>query len=81
MKPIRNSNKILVINPEVMMKKVIWILAAVIGCFAACDRVEDDYDIVIYGGTPGGFIAAIQAATQGKSVALIEPTFAVGGIW
>jgi hypothetical protein len=38
------------------------------------------FDVVVYGGTPGGFIAAIQVAQMGKTVALIEPTYAVGGI-
>lgn len=63
-----------------MKRLIIWIMAVATGCFTACDRQEAQYDIVIYGGTPGGFIAAIQAANHGKSVALIEPTYAVGGI-
>ena len=31
-----------------------------------------DYDIVVLGGGPGGYIAAIRAAQLGKSVALVE---------
>ena len=31
-----------------------------------------DYDIVVLGGGPGGYVAAIRAAQLGKSVALIE---------
>ncbi len=38
------------------------------------------YDVVVYGGTPGGITAAIQVAKMGKSVALIETTAHVGGI-
>src|SRR5690606_36660605 len=38
------------------------------------------YDIVIYGGGSSGFIAAIQAAESGKSVALVEPASRIGGI-
>lgn len=38
------------------------------------------YDIVVYGGSSGGFTAAIQAAASGKKVALLEPSLHVGGI-
>lgn len=38
------------------------------------------HDVVIYGGTPAGIAAAIQAARDGKSVALIEPSSRLGGI-
>lgn len=41
---------------------------------------EHEYDIIVYGGTSGGFTAAIQAARLGKKVALLEPTAHVGGI-
>lgn len=37
-------------------------------------------EIVVYGGTSGGVVAAIQAARMGKSVILIEPTQFVGGL-
>ncbi|MBC9929127.1 FAD-dependent oxidoreductase [Chitinophaga qingshengii] len=40
----------------------------------------DDYDIVVYGGTSGGVMAAIQAARMGKKVALIEPGKHLGGL-
>lgn len=38
------------------------------------------YDIVVYGGTSGGVIAAVQAARMGKTVALIEPGAHLGGL-
>jgi hypothetical protein len=38
------------------------------------------YDVVVYGGTAGGVIAAIAAAQEGLSVALVEPTQHVGGM-
>lgn len=41
---------------------------------------RNTFDIVIYGGTPAGFVAAIQAAQLGKTVALIEQSSHVGGI-
>ena len=38
------------------------------------------YDVVIYGGTSSGVVAAIQAARLGKSVLLIEPGKHLGGL-
>ena len=38
------------------------------------------YDVVVYGGTSGGVIAAVQVARAGKSVVLISPTPHLGGL-
>lgn len=38
------------------------------------------FDVVIYGGTAGGVVAAVSAARMGLSVALIEPTHHIGGM-
>ncbi|MSU60146.1 MAG: FAD-dependent oxidoreductase [Pedosphaera sp.] len=38
------------------------------------------YDLVVYGGTSGGVIAAIQAARMGRTAVLIEPTQFLGGL-
>ncbi len=43
---------------------------------AAADR----FDVVVYGGTSGGVIAAVQCARMGKTVVLIEPTRFLGGL-
>ena len=40
---------------------------------------QHKFDVVIYGGSAGGYAAAIQVARMGKSVALLEPTNRVGG--
>jgi hypothetical protein len=56
------------------------ICAAVVllaGCAAQPVR---QYDVVVYGGTAGGAIAAIAAANQGMHVALIEPGRHIGGM-
>jgi hypothetical protein len=45
-----------------------------------CVHAADTADIVVYGGTSGGVIAAVQAARLGKSVVLIEPTKFLGGL-
>jgi hypothetical protein len=50
----------------------------------ACDlravRATESADIVIYGGTSSGIIAAVQARRTGKSVVLIEPSNHIGGL-
>jgi predicted dehydrogenase len=38
------------------------------------------FDVVVYGGTSAGIIAAIQAKQTGKKVALIEPSNHLGGL-
>lgn len=40
----------------------------------------DSYDIVVYGGTPGGITASIQARRMGKTAVLIEPSVHLGGL-
>ena len=44
-------------------------------------RLEAEaYDLVVYGGTSGGIVAAIQARAMGKTAVLIEPGNHVGGL-
>jgi len=38
------------------------------------------FDVVVYGGTAGGVIAAVAAAREGLNTALLEPTGHVGGM-
>lgn len=37
-------------------------------------------DVVVYGGTPGGLIAALAAAREGASVVVVEPSRWIGGM-
>jgi len=39
-----------------------------------------DYDVVVYGGTASGVIAAVQAKKMGKSVILVSPDKHLGGL-
>lgn len=39
-----------------------------------------DYDVVVYGGTAGGVIAAVSAAREGLSAALVTPDRHLGGM-
>jgi len=48
--------------------------------FSAGPAHAADYDVVVYGGTSGGVVAAIQAARMGKRVVLIEPGRHLGGL-
>ena len=41
---------------------------------------EDTYDVVVYGGTSAGVVAAVQAVRMGKSAVLIEPGRHLGGL-
>lgn len=47
---------------------------------AQASAAPPSYDIVVYGGTSGGVIAAVQAAKSGRSVVLISPTPHLGGL-
>ena len=38
------------------------------------------FDVVVYGGTSAGIVAAIQAKRMGKNVALVEPSNHLGGL-
>ncbi|QDT17604.1 FAD-dependent oxidoreductase [Alienimonas californiensis] len=40
----------------------------------------EPYDLVVYGGTSAGVVAAVQAKKMGQSVVLIEPTRRLGGL-
>ncbi|MFC4776604.1 FAD-dependent oxidoreductase [Paenibacillus sp. GCM10023252] len=39
-----------------------------------------DYEVIIYGGTPGGIGAAIAAARQDRRTLLLEPSSHIGGL-
>jgi len=43
-------------------------------------ELNNRYDVVIYGGTSAGVIAAIQATKLGKRAVLIEPGKHIGGL-
>jgi FAD dependent oxidoreductase len=47
---------------------------------AAASLAAAQYDVVVYGGTAGGVMAAYSAAREGLKVALLEPTRHIGGM-
>ncbi|KAB7726870.1 FAD-dependent oxidoreductase [Rudanella paleaurantiibacter] len=46
----------------------------------ASTQAPKQFDVVIYGATPGGISSAISAAREGASVALFEELYQVGGL-
>ncbi len=44
------------------------------------ETTSSSYELVVYGGTSGGIVAAVQAAKMQKSVVLIEPSKHLGGL-
>ncbi len=56
-------------------------MAACLALTAGCSEARTQrYDVVVYGGTAGGTIAAIAAAEEGANVALLEPRRNLGGM-
>src|SRR5688572_9714674 len=41
---------------------------------------QHEPDVVVYGGTAGGIVAAVAAAREGKTVALVEASKHLGGM-
>jgi len=70
------------------MKRITGIFCGALLVFSAIwipgcnqsDVHENQFDIVIYGGTSSGVTAAIQSSRMGKTVILIEPTSRLGGL-
>ena len=57
-----------------------WNLFILIAILLTQYSYAKDYDIVVYGGTPGGIAASIAASREGTSVVLLEQTMHVGGL-
>jgi FAD dependent oxidoreductase len=61
------------------MRIPLMISAGFLACITA-PAAEKKHDIVVYGGTSGGIIAAVQAAKLKRSVVLVSPTSYLGGL-
>ena len=55
-------------------------VASMTGCAPLGAADAPGFDVVVYGGTPGGVAAAVAAARMGASVLLVEQTGHVGGL-
>lgn len=52
---------------------------AVTRCFSSTGAAQEAYDVVVVGGGPGGYVAAIKAAQLGLKTACVEGRGALGG--
>ncbi|WP_372726416.1 FAD-dependent oxidoreductase, partial [Novipirellula sp.] len=59
---------------------VFFVAAIAIPQCSAADAASEKYDIVVYGGTSAGVIAAVQAKKMGKSVVIVGPDNHLGGL-
>jgi hypothetical protein len=59
---------------------LVLLMALIPEVFGTVSVKQNEYDIVIYGGTSAGIAAAIQSSRMGKTVLLIEPTNRLGGL-
>ena len=61
------------------MNKIILLCLMSVASIGCIGKIKE-YDVCVYGGTPGGIITAISAAREGASVVLLEQTRHVGGL-
>ena len=61
------------------MNKIILFCVMSVASTGCIGKIKE-YDICVYGGTPGGIRAAISAEREGASVVLMEQTRHVGGL-
>ena len=62
------------------MKLIINLLLIFVFCNSSIGRAQEKHDLVIYGGTSSGVIAAVQAKKMGKSVVIVGPDKHLGGL-
>lgn len=63
--------------------RTLWIgviFALGTGWISAEPAAKGPYDVVVYGGTPAGIMAAVAAAREKQKVILVEPSYLVGGM-
>lgn len=61
-----------------MRKILLFLLIISFSCSKGEERIL--YDVIVYGGTPSGNIAAVSAARNNAKVLLIEQTMHLGGM-
>src|SRR6266508_1342307 len=56
------------------------VVSVIVGLSLPLLAAPPQFDLVVYGGTAGGVIAAVAAAREGLNVALVEPGTHLGGM-
>ena len=56
-----------------------WLLVT-IAALPATAASPERFDVVVYGGTAAGVVAAVQARRMGRTVVLLEPGRHLGGL-
>jgi hypothetical protein len=69
----------------VFLRAILWVLIAVLligsqATAATAQTAESTYDVIIYGGTSAGVMAAVQAKRMGCSVIIVCPDQHLGGL-
>lgn len=68
-------------NLSFSRKTLSLVITACFFLVSSCkNQPATNYDVVVYGGTSAGIIAAYTAKMQGKSVLILEPTNHLGGL-
>ena len=57
-----------------------FLASSLLVCSAAFGQQAYEADIIVYGGTSAGVVAAVQAVKMGKSVILVAPDIHLGGL-
>jgi hypothetical protein len=65
---------------SVILCLLLLLLVFQIGCMNLRESQQTQADVIVYGGTSGGVIAATKVVNMGKSVILIEPGRHLGGL-
>lgn len=67
----------------VSMKLLSYLTTLTVACALAVPQsslADEKYDVVVYGGTSAGVVAAVQASRMGHSAIVIEPSKHLGGL-
>ena len=60
--------------------RIVVVLLLCAGLNPMLHAAQQSADVVVYGGTPSGIMAAVAAARQGREVLLVEPSKHIGGV-
>jgi NADPH-dependent 2,4-dienoyl-CoA reductase/sulfur reductase-like enzyme len=62
------------------MARILWVLLGLLMAVAPAMQLMATTDVVVYGASPGGVVAAVAAASRGLRVMVLEPSAHVGGM-